>query len=119
MMNKKRFQRISGITAINLMWAIGFLASGLLFAAEAVKHTPAKVSPEDLKQGLSALYFYEFWARHLDDLPSGEIVDHAIKSGKPISAGKVDIVVKQGDPIPYLNHKFGKLTTPITRFIRY
>ena len=92
-MNKKRFQKIGIVTATMLFVATGFFASDSLFAAGTEKHTPAKVDPTSLKPGLAVLYFYEFWARHLDSLPSGEL---AIMMGKP------------GDPIPYLNHKFGK-----------
>jgi len=92
-MNKKRFQKIGIVTATMLFVAIGFYASEPLYAAGIEKHTPAEIDTATLKPGLAVLYFYKFWARHLDDLPTG---DFAIMVGKP------------GDPIPYLNHKFGK-----------
>jgi hypothetical protein len=73
--------------------AVGFYVPPFLPAEETKEQTPAKVDSADLKPGLAVLYFYEFWGRHLDDLPSGEL---ALMLGKP------------GEPIPYLNHKFGK-----------
>jgi hypothetical protein len=57
------------------------------------KVSPIKLDPARLKPGLAVIYFPEFWGRHLDELFSGE---EAELDGKP------------GDPIPYLNHKFGE-----------
>ena len=47
----------------------------------------------DLKPGLAVLYFDKIFIRHLDTLPEGE---RAKKRGRP------------GNPIPYLNHQFGR-----------
>lgn len=51
------------------------------------------VDPKILKPGLAVLYYPEFWGRHLDELFTSQM---AVKSGRP------------GEPIPYLNHDFGK-----------
>lgn len=48
---------------------------------------------EQLRPGLSVLYFDKFFERHIDKLPVGK---EALKRGKP------------GKPIPYLNHRFGE-----------
>ena len=49
---------------------------------------------EQLRPGLSVLYFYNFLERHIDKLPIGE---KALKTGKP------------GKPVLYLGHKFGSM----------
>ncbi len=58
-----------------------------------VKVAPIKPDPAGLSPGLAVLYFYEFWEKHLDNLPSGE---------------KANLAGKPGDPIPDINHKFGR-----------
>jgi hypothetical protein len=52
-----------------------------------------KADPATLKPGLAVLYYYQFWGRHLDALFSNKL---SVESGKP------------GEPVPYLNHDFGK-----------
>ncbi|MFC1829797.1 PA14 domain-containing protein [Thermodesulfobacteriota bacterium] len=57
---------------------------------------PATPQPagEQLRPGLSVLYFDNFLERHIDKLPTG---DKALKKGKP------------GKPVLYLGHKFGSM----------
>ncbi|MBW1696110.1 MAG: hypothetical protein JRH18_09805 [Deltaproteobacteria bacterium] len=94
----KKKQHARGLFKSIVMVIIVFLMSsfhfiGKLHGSEPMEHYPAKIDSANLIPGLAVLYFYEFWARHLDALPAGE---KAVALGKP------------GAPIPYLNHKFGR-----------
>jgi len=84
-----------------LVFAMAFLVTVIGFNmvgphGSAFATTDQKVRSLDdtgLKPGLAVLYFHRFKGRHLNKLPSGK---QAIFDGKP------------GNPIPYLNHAFGK-----------
>jgi hypothetical protein len=52
---------------------------------------PAGINPEDLRPGLTTLYFNKKF-RHVSEMPKGK---YAEKKGK------------QGKPVPQLNHRFG------------
>lgn len=52
---------------------------------------PSVVDPSDLKPGISVRYLYGFW-RHINEMPDAE---QFAKKGKP------------GEPILFINHRFG------------
>ncbi|KPJ78398.1 MAG: hypothetical protein AMJ54_04080 [Deltaproteobacteria bacterium SG8_13] len=56
---------------------------------------PADPQPADdaLRPGLSAVYYFDYFARHLDPLTSGSVPPDTGVTGKPI---------------PFLNHRFGR-----------
>ena len=69
------------------------LTSLLIACEKAGSGRIGKVDMETLKPGLAVRYYPQFWGRHLDTLFSSEL---AVESGEP------------GEPIPYLNHDFGR-----------
>jgi hypothetical protein len=81
-----------------IFFLAGFLASGcskILQPAgskQPISAPATEINPAQLKDGLAALYLYNFNDRHINFLPKGE---HAVRMGRP------------GKPIPYLNHRFG------------
>jgi len=96
-MKKKRYYKerrslVMGVIVFLILVSGTYIAAADRPSGQA-KLAPAKVDSSELKPGLAVLYFHGFKARHLDKLPSG---DQAVKKGKP------------GDPIPYLNHAFGR-----------
>ena len=56
---------------------------------------PADPQPKDgaLRPGLSVVYYFDYFARHLDPLTTGSVPSVSGVTGKPI---------------PYLNHRFGQ-----------
>ena len=60
-----------------------------------VELSPAEPQPnvDQLRPGLTVVYYYDYFARHLDPFTNGSIYADGGTAGKPI---------------PYLNHRFGR-----------